>query len=563
MTIHSSPVSGTARLDHPDFLAGLQFDRGAPASLKQAAKSGSLDTFVSAWLDNLATRSNSNTPSPPSRAFDWTPTQPQLASAWRATSPHPQRRPTIGSDPKRRSPLPAITRLGPDATDGDLLAGLALLCQPPPSKRIHQWLAAWRNVIALTTTRALSPELAYITGLLLTPLKGTATLRRNGQRALQEELIDRTDTDGTPHAEHFDDLPEWLATLVRAGFWGQQFGTCPWNKLAHQRFARLVNWVAPLYRHRNRLALPHRPARSLQELLKSATQLAGPAPVSCVSQSDWAHVAVLRTRPAARAPTVVVTHDRPTPRLDISVDGRTLLEGDWSIQVTGNRHNWTFNHWECVCWQSDEDADYIELQADAGDGRRVDRQILLSRADELLVLADAVVGHPDSTVDAPIACHSSLMLPAPVTAQPATGGRRDWRLAGGGASARVFPLAVPDTPLLATGPSTMASHQNHLSWSHAGPGPGLYMPLVVDFSASRRRRKAEWNPLTVSQDRHVVSPREAGAFRFKLGDVQLVLYRSLTNAHPARAVVGQHVNSETLIGLFGSDGDITPLVTVE
>ena len=563
MTIHAPTPGEAAPLDHPGFLAGLQFDRGAPATLKQAARSGSPDTFVQIWLDDLANRCNSNTPKLPSRAFDWIPTQPHLASAWRSTAAHPQSRPTIGSNSSRRSPLPAIARLETDASDGDLLASLALLCQPPPPKRTQQWLSAWRNCISLTTTRPLSPELAYITGLLLSPLKGTAALRRSGQRALQEELLDRTDTDGTPHADHFDDLPEWLATLVRAGYWAQRFDNRPWNKLAHQRFSRLVNWLTPLYRQRDRLALPHRPARSLQQLLNSAIQLAEPSPASRVTQSDWAHVAVLRTHPMAKAPTVVVTHDRATPRLDISVDGRTLLGGDWSIKVTGNQHDWTFDHWECVCWQSDEDADYIELQADAGDGRRVDRQILLSRAEELLVLADAVVGHPQSAGDDPINCHSSLMLPDRVTAKPASNGRRDWRLAGGGVSARIFPLALPDNPMLATGPSTIASHQNQLSWSHAGPGPGLYLPLVVDLSAGRRRRKAEWNSLTVSEDRQVVSPRDAAAFRLKLGDVQLVLYRSLTNTHPPRSVVGQHVNNETLIGLFGPDGDIAPLVTVE
>lgn len=236
---------------------------------------------------------------------------------------------------------------------------------------------------------------------------------------------------------------------------------------------------------------------------------------------------------------------------------------EWSIEVTSAGQRWKLDEWDCVCWQSDADADYIELQADAGNGRRVDRQILLSRTEELLVLADAVIGGPDTPECDRLDCHSRLSLAEGIAARPDRGGRRAWRLAAAGASARVFPLAVPDDPLLATGPASLSCHDNQLVWTEARRGPSLYLPLVVDFSPGRRRRKPEWNPLTVTEGRQVVSPHRAAGFRLRLGDVQLVLYRSLATPHTPRSVIGQHTKHETVIGLLQPDGDFSPLVMVE
>ena len=570
MTIH--PFAQTdpppaSRLEHGDFLAGLEFDPRAPASLRQAAGDGDPAEFLRQWSRQLSLRIDASTPRLPQRAFDWIATDSRLSAAWRRTrSSSPSARPAILSRPQARSPLGLISRLEPDASDGDLLAALALLSQPASARHARSWLTAWRNCITLCTTRPLSPELAFTAGMLLAPLKGTAGLRREGKLALQQELLEHTDTDGTPHAGLLGDLPEWLGTLVRAGCWGRRFGTSTWNRRAGERFDRLVAWTTPLYRHRGRLALSGRPARGLGELLDSANRLTSGERRPEVTQSDWARVAVLRTNRCHDAPAVVLTHDGPTPRLDVSVGGRSLLQGDWSIEVTCGSRELVLEDWDCVCWQSDEDADYIELQADAAGGCRVQRQILLSRADELLVLADAAIAGPLMTQepqDQRLTCRSGLGLAEGIVAEVARGGRRDWRLCGRGVSARVVPLAVPDDPLLATGPASISCHENRLEWSTEGRGPALYLPLILDFSARRRRRKPEWNSLTVTEDRQVVSPQKAAGFRVRLGDSQLVLYRSFDPPRSPRSVLGQHTQHETVIGLLRPDGDFAPLVLVE
>jgi len=567
MTIHPTAQTDprqTSRLDHGDFLAELKFDRAAPTALRQAASNGNPAEFLRQWSRQLSQRIDASAPRLPQRAFDWIATDSRLATAWRRTGPSSRSaRPAIGSHPRARSPLGVISRLEPDASDGDLLAALALLTQPVTSRHARKWLAAWRHCITLSTTRPLSPELAFTAGLLLAPLKGTAGLRRDGKVALQQELLERTDADGTPHAELLVDLPEWLGTLVRSGCWGRRFATSAWNRKATRRFHRLVGCITPLYRHRDRLALSRRRLGGLGELLDSAARLASGSHPAGVTQSDWARVAVLGTKRSHDAPSVVVTHDGATPRLDVSVGGQSLLSDNWSIEVSCGSRQLELEDWDCVCWQSDDDADYIELQADAGDGSRVERQILLSRAEDLLVLADAVIVGPDTPAKDRLACRSWLGLAEGIVAGPARGGRRDWRLSGRGVSARVIPLAVPDDPLLATGPASISCHENRLAWSTAGPGPALYLPLIVDFSTRRRRHKPEWNSLTVTEDRQVVSPHRAAGFRVRLGDSQLILYRSLDPPRIPRTLIGQHTQHETLIGMLGRDGDFTPLVLVE
>ena len=67
----------------------------------------------------------------------------------------------------------------------------------------------------------------------------------------------------------------------------------------------------------------------------------------------------------------------------------------------------------------------------------------------------------------------------------------------------------------------------------------------------------------MTEDRKVVSPHRASAYRLRIGDLQLILYRSLVKTEIARSVIGQHSRHESLFGLLRPDGDFSPLVMVE
>ena len=109
------------------------------------------------------------------------------------------------------------------------------------------------------------------------------------------------------------------------------------------------------------------------------------------NQSDWAKFALLRSDWSVEADSVAITHHQPLPQLDVTALGRSLIHGDWGLKLKiGDAIIELAEEWSCVCWQSDPDADYIELQM-AGPGKlRVERLVLLSRKERFLIIADAI-----------------------------------------------------------------------------------------------------------------------------------------------------------------------------
>ena len=68
---------------------------------------------------------------------------------------------------------------------------------------------------------------------------------------------------------------------------------------------------------------------------------------------------------------------------------------------------------------------------------------------------------------------------------------------------------------------------------------------------------------SVKKDGKAVGIGHASGHRLRIGDHQIVVYRSLLRNDELRTVLGYHTAHETMIGLFDKDGDIHPLVLVE
>ena len=74
------------------------------------------------------------------------------------------------------------------------------------------------------------------------------------------------------------------------------------------------------------------------------------------------------------------------PRLGLTV--RSALA---RLTVDGNQLT-PQSDWESVCWVSDDDVDYLELEIELDHGWKLQRQFLLAREDLFLFVADAIVG---------------------------------------------------------------------------------------------------------------------------------------------------------------------------
>ena len=431
-------------------------------------------------------------------------------------------------------------------------------------------------------------ELPWEAGLLFGPVKGAEAFGRAGQRFLRQELLDRTDTDGTPQAELLENLALWLAPLVRASQWAKRFRVSLWDDEAEDRFRDLVRSVAPLCDADGRPALGNGLPCSLVGLLTSASKLAGwkrkrpplnlllalstgggkagkrtgrqtkksvPPPAT---QSDWARLACLRNRWSVDADTMVVAHHREKPMIDLSVLGKPLLSGVWEVDVTVDGEPLRFeDDWTCVCWHSDRDADYLELQATFGGRLRMERQLLLSRNDHFALLADSVSGAGRATLE-----YTSRLPLVDAVAAECDVSTRECILKARRQVARVFPLSLDQDRVHSTPGNFGPADDGGLELRQTAVG-GLYAPVVIDWEPSRQRTEAVWRTLTVTEQRKILPRDVAAGHRLRIADHQLLLYHSLVNSEESRTVLGLHTFHETVVGKFDSAGRVSPIVLVE
>jgi hypothetical protein len=234
--------------------------------------------------------------------------------------------------------------------------------------------------------------------------------------------------------------------------------------------------------------------------------------------------------------------------------GTTLLAGNWEIDLQIDGRPVEPADWSCVCWYSDGDGDYLELQTRPA-GVRVERQIFLSRTDDFALLADAVRADGNSKIEI-----TSRLPLSPDCASLAQSHTRECRLLCGGAAARVFPLALNCSRVEGTA-GRLSATDGRLELNQSGLG-GVYAPLMLDWHRGRRRSSAGWRRLTVALGGVAVPLGEAAGFLLEVGPSKWLIYRSLSRTLEPRSVLGQHTMYETLVGRFVG-GDVEPIVQVE
>jgi hypothetical protein len=460
-------------------------------------------------------------------------------------------------------------------------------------------------------------ELPWITGLFFGGVAGAAALRDAGREALRRHLEEGTDGDGTPRADLLPRLPSWLGSLTRAAEWAVAADVPLWDDESDERFTDLVERSAALLTPDGRVALSagcidaapvavpvlvtaaslagFRKSEPLTGFLhalqsdaarngsasaarngaavavKTVKAVAGDADVQGGFQSDWAELACLRGGWTKSSALIAVAHDAPQPRLALSARGQSWLAGTWELELSIGGEVVSTDGWEwtCVCWFTDEDVDYLELQCERGGSLRIERQVLLSRSQDFAVLADCVGG----TGLGEFTYRSRLPLAAGARAEP-DAATREWRLAAGPQrpknrkGVRVFPLSVPDERVLGTpGSFRLVEGEPDQLESVIPAVGGLFAPVVLDWKGTRRESRADWRRLTVTEDGRKVGGERAGGYRLRIGDYQLLLYRSLTadddGSRGLRAVLGHHTGHETVIGRFDRTGTVHPLLLVE
>ncbi len=435
-------------------------------------------------------------------------------------------------------------------------------------------------------------------GLLFGDLRGSGKRLRAGRDYHRDMLEDSTDTDGTPHARYLERLSLSIAAYVRSTDAGELFGRPLWNRRSNDRFHGLVERAAALCQPDGRLALSNGASLAPVSLLRTASVLAGlnsreaavqrlmllpdDTPLESPgnsrprkhrprqnrakiakaerpsSQSDWAELICLRNNWLRGSDSCVITHDQLDARISLTAFDIPLLDGCCPTETrVGETPVEPDAPWECVCWFSDKDADYVELQRACQNDVVLLRQILLSGNDHLLYLADTVT----TTGSHPITHSLRLPLAKDTLAKQGTL-TRDVTLSQARLRARVVPLSLEPHRVIQTGGRLWAEDRD-LVLEQTAIGSGVHLPLVIDWSPERRRDAAGWRRLTVAEQGAPVGPDRACGYRLKIGAHQWIFYHSLTPPRVPRTVIGQHMAYETLIGEFQREGNVAPLVMVE
>ncbi len=382
--------------------------------------------------------------------------------------------------------------------------------------------------------------------------KAWGKLERQGLRVLVETALSLSAPDGSPllseQDSENDDSEFWDAAIKLAGG-SKSLDAMRERAVANQPIKKLRRADQKLdakhfgekadAKHRRRAVLKE-PGRYFEK-----------AEIASMRRS-WEHAGGRLTVDFSRDPIWVDC---------LGAGGRKLISGEWDLSIHRDGQPLTTDvAWSEVCWFSDDDVDYLELEAAVEHQCRVQRQMILIRQEGWLIFSDTLLGEQSANWS----LESSWELTPEVrVASAAKTHEAELMLREGDEKreALLLPLMLPEwrrTPAQ----GKLYGEAGKLKLKQEVNGNRIYSPLVLIPDYTDRKRPFTWRHLTVAEDLTIQRPEVAQGYRVQVGDSQLVLYRSL--AHPVRrSVVGLHLNSEFYCGRFDADeGTYEPIVEI-
>jgi hypothetical protein len=245
-------------------------------------------------------------------------------------------------------------------------------------------------------------------------------------------------------------------------------------------------------------------------------------------------------------------------QIDLASSGGLVMSGEWQFSLSRQGQPLEpVSNWESICWHSDAEVDYLELQIGLTDNIILQRHLVLAREDRFLLMADAVLG---SQIGGLEYC-GILPLAAGIEFRPAAETREALLIGEGRPLAQVLPLALPewrsDSRI-----GQLSTTARGLELRQETDGRRLFAPLFIDLEHSRFRKRLTWRPLTVAESLLTVAADRAAGYRVAISKEQWIIYRSL-GPIGNRTLLGHNLSTETLVARFGSDGEVTSIIEIE
>ncbi len=275
------------------------------------------------------------------------------------------------------------------------------------------------------------------------------------------------------------------------------------------------------------------------------------------THSEWSAITILRAGWGRKEPRLTAVYPAKTVDVEFGCGSDLVWSGPWTLDVRWDGEPLLpQTDWEEVCWHTDRDADYLELEVSLGEKARVQRHLLLAKEDRFLMVADAILGVGRGKIDY---C-GSLPLSEGVRFEPAAEGR-EGRLLGKKPRALVLPLALPEWRCDPRGGSLTATAQG-LELSQSTEGSAIFAPLFFDLDARRMRRPFTWRQLTLAENLTILPGDAAVGYRVMVGKRQWLIYRTLRETGN-RTVLGHNLVSQMLVARFNTDGEVDSLLEIE
>jgi hypothetical protein len=466
----------------------------------------------------------------------------------------------------------------------------------------------------------LTGESRWLCGLLLSPLQTALPLQKSGSEALEKILKDCTDSDGVIHGSLLKRLPEWLTPLARSVFWAEAFEQPLWTEKSQQRMDALIERTAmlvlPVSEHSSGKDVPEPSAPTLNQVLellllnsgtewrkrierllkgcrelppedvprpkkfkKKKTEDDEPAKTDAAEskpakgakppaekpklaaswESDPSCLAVLRSSLEADADVATLEWHSSDAQIMLAAAGVPIFSGfwNWSVRIDDEAVP-APSTWKCSCWFLDPETVFVEIEGEDSAAIKRVRQVLLAPHERFAILTDSVT------------CKDPNRKVQLVTSLPLTEGcvcaidsvTREVNILAGSRSVRTFPVWMEDDRIQHT-LGSYREHDGQLELSGIGRG-GVTLPLALDWHPRRADAPADWARLTVTESRRVVHEDEAAGYRVRIGDHQVLIYRSLVAGKNSRAVLGLHTWDESVYTRVpNKPGPLEPLVEVE
>ncbi len=276
--------------------------------------------------------------------------------------------------------------------------------------------------------------------------------------------------------------------------------------------------------------------------------------VSLATKEEGIVRAAMRDKLAGSSHLVAMAHVLPGSRTDLELHalGRSWLSG---IELKAPKPTGEGEAARWMGWQTGPEGDLAEYRFRVG-GVEVERLVLWLRRRRLLILADALGGLAEGGVETAL----ELELASGVGVCPMSDGA-GLRL---GLDDPAFPLRLIAPTVAREGEGRgpeLTTKPGRVLLRGKVMGSRAWLPLVVDGDPKREGRVPHWRVVTVTDERRIVGPDEALAFRLGWsGQTEsLVVYRSLVPAE-RRVFLGYQTGARFLVGKFNRKGELTPLI---